>query len=92
MIAMRATTIISRLRAALQKIRKLLMCEVPDWDAAVDRDTCEMLCGSRCKIVPTDLDFSRIPDAVTCSCCRRAFSASCMDEDGCGICDERLAP
>lgn len=29
---------------------------------------------------------------VTCLCCLRQFPASRMDADGCGICEECLAP
>jgi len=55
-------TIISRLRAALQRMRKLLIfSSIPDWSAAVDRDTSEMLYGSRFEIVAPDLDFSVFP-------------------------------
>jgi len=28
----------------------------------------------------------------TCLCCERIRPASCMDEDGCGICEDCLSP
>jgi len=32
------------------------------------------------------------PDIVTCLCCRKKRPATSMDADGCGICEECLAP
>lgn len=31
-------------------------------------------------------------DTIICPCCRKVGSKSDMDDDGCGICDECLAP
>jgi hypothetical protein len=31
-------------------------------------------------------------ESKTCLCCEQRRPASCMDEDGCGICEECLSP
>ncbi|MDO5898455.1 hypothetical protein [Agrobacterium sp. Azo12] len=49
---------------------------------------------SECKIeiLPPDRRCAPGPETVTCPCCQKARPASTMDADGCGICDECLAP
>jgi len=51
--------------------------------------------------IPTDRVIEIIPPApvkrdarstLTCQCCQKQFPASRMDVDGCGICEECLAP
>jgi hypothetical protein len=44
------------------------------------------------EILPPDRDDATRSDAVACLCCRKMRSASAMDADGCGICEECLAP
>ncbi|TBF45312.1 hypothetical protein ELG87_34980 (plasmid) [Rhizobium leguminosarum] len=48
--------------------------------------------GPRIEILPADRDDTCASDATTCPCCQRPRPASSMDDDGCGICDECLAP
>lgn len=43
------------------------------------------------EIIPPERDDSRI-GTRTCLCCERPRPASYMDDDGCGICEECLAP
>ena len=44
------------------------------------------------EILPPERDAASLPGMVACPCCQKMRSASCMDEDGCGVCDECLAP
>jgi len=44
------------------------------------------------EILPPERDEESCADGIPCLCCRRTRSARKMDEDGCGICDECLAP
>lgn len=44
------------------------------------------------EILPPERDDESRADGIACLCCRRTRSARKMDEDGCGICDECLAP
>ncbi|TBC68739.1 hypothetical protein ELH30_31685 (plasmid) [Rhizobium ruizarguesonis] len=43
------------------------------------------------EILPPDRE-TFTADSTTCPCCRKIRPASSMDDDGCGICDECLAP
>ncbi|TAU14457.1 hypothetical protein ELI50_32325 (plasmid) [Rhizobium leguminosarum] len=61
------------------------------WSIAMDRSASDMP-EVRIEILPPDRDDTCAPDAATCPCCRTLRSASSMDDDGCGICDECLAP
>ncbi|NKJ94645.1 hypothetical protein GFM14_24350 [Rhizobium leguminosarum bv. viciae] len=64
----------------------------PNWSIAMDRNAAEMLSEFYIGILPPDRDDTCASDATTCPCCRRLRPASSMDDDGCGICDECLAP
>lgn len=44
------------------------------------------------EILPPEREGTCASDATTCSCCQKLRSASSMDDDGYGICDECLAP
>ena len=44
------------------------------------------------EISPPERDEEPCADGTECLCCRWLRSARKMDEDGCGICDECLAP
>ncbi|SCB48104.1 hypothetical protein GA0061102_106313 [Rhizobium miluonense] len=44
------------------------------------------------EILPPERVEESCTDAKACLCCRRMRSAARMDDDGCGICDECLAP
>ncbi|AGB75630.1 hypothetical protein RTCIAT899_PC09215 (plasmid) [Rhizobium tropici CIAT 899] len=44
------------------------------------------------EILPPEHDEESRSNGTACLCCRRQRSARKMDEDGCGICDECLAP
>ncbi len=44
------------------------------------------------EILPPERTEEPQADATACLCCRRMRSAAKMDDDGCGICDECLAP
>ncbi|RWY66776.1 hypothetical protein EHI48_32420 [Rhizobium sp. WSM1325] len=63
----------------------------PNWSIAMDRSAAEML-SEFYEILPPDREEPCASDAPTCPCCRKLRPASSMDEDGCGICDECLAP
>lgn len=56
------------------------------------RDAADMLSKVCIEIFPPDRDETCTSDATTCPCCRKLRPASSMDDDGCGICDECLAP
>ncbi len=49
------------------------------------------LSNSLIDIIPPEREDDGL-DAKTCLCCERRRPASCMDEDGCGICEECLSP
>lgn len=44
------------------------------------------------EITSPERDEDHARDAAICLCCQKKRSASRMDADGCGICDECLAP
>ncbi len=44
------------------------------------------------EIIPPQRMTVRGRNTVTCLCCQQKRLASCMDADGCGICEECLAP
>jgi hypothetical protein len=44
------------------------------------------------EILAPEHDTHPRADAKTCLCCCRQRPSSCMDDDGCGICDECLRP
>ena len=58
----------------------------------MDRMVPNMLAESSVEILPPVREDTPGPDRVTCLCCHKARSLSSMDDDGCGICDECLAP
>lgn len=43
-------------------------------------------------VIPAQRDKESAQRNVTCLCCQKKRLASTMDVDGCGICDECLAP
>ncbi|WP_103086629.1 hypothetical protein [Agrobacterium bohemicum] len=55
-------------------------------------DAAHMLSNVCIEIFPPDRDEVCTLDAATCPCCQKLRPASSMDDDGCGICDECLAP
>ena len=58
----------------------------------MDRSAADTLSEFYIEILPTDREEMCASDAMTCPCCRKSRPASSMDDDGCGICDECLAP
>jgi hypothetical protein len=44
------------------------------------------------EIIPPEPNECVSGNAMICLCCQKMRSASRMDSDGCGICDECLAP
>lgn len=58
----------------------------------MDRNVADTLSESYIEFLPPDHDESRDADGAKCPCCRKLRPASSMDNDGCGICDECLAP
>ncbi|MGL3607944.1 hypothetical protein ACSV9I_15615 [Rhizobium sp. G187] len=47
----------------------------------------------RCiEILPPEPHHGKRDDVITCPCCQKSCAPSSMDDDGCGICDECLAP
>ncbi|AIC29527.1 hypothetical protein IE4771_PA00021 (plasmid) [Rhizobium etli bv. mimosae str. IE4771] len=58
----------------------------------MDRNAVDTLSEFYIEILPPDLEEACVSDAKTCPCCRKLRPASSMDDDGCGICDECLAP
>ncbi|TCA30185.1 hypothetical protein E0H70_16045 [Rhizobium leguminosarum bv. viciae] len=66
---------------------------VPEhWSIAMDRRAADTLSKVCIEILPPNRDEACAPDATTRPCCRTLRPASSMDDDGCGICDECLAP
>ncbi|NEK38625.1 hypothetical protein GR253_31790 [Rhizobium leguminosarum] len=59
---------------------------------AMDQSAADLLPKVCIEILPPDREEPCASDATTCPCCRKLRPASSMDEDGCGICDECLAP
>ena len=54
----------------------------------MEDETVDLTGASEIEILPPEAIFGDIEH--TCTCCRR--SKSILDEDGCGICEECLAP
>ncbi len=52
----------------------------------------DMLLEVWIEILPPEREETCTSDAATCACCHNLRPASSMDDDGCGICDECLAP
>ncbi|RWX20668.1 hypothetical protein EHI47_39015 [Rhizobium leguminosarum] len=71
---------------------RLTISSLPHWSIAMDRSAADMLSEFYIEILPPDRDETCASDATACPCCRRLRPASSMDDDGCGICDECLAP
>lgn len=46
----------------------------------------------RVEVLPPERERRRAGDTAICPCCDTVCPASSMDDDGCGICDECLAP
>ncbi|MNL68801.1 hypothetical protein D3C87_1935800 [compost metagenome] len=44
------------------------------------------------EVIPPEHEEGDLGNAMICLCCQKKRSASWMDADGCGICDECLAP
>jgi len=44
------------------------------------------------EVIPPQRDNGVARSTVTCLCCQKKRLASTMDVDGCGICEECLAP
>ncbi len=42
--------------------------------------------------IPSEPDNKSARNTVTCLCCQKKRPATGMDADGCGICEECLAP
>ncbi|TAV40633.1 hypothetical protein ELI30_35665 [Rhizobium leguminosarum] len=83
----------SRHLCRLVQLSKLTISGViPNWSITMDRSAAEMLSEIYIEILPPDRDETCAPDATTCPCCRRLRAASSMNDDGCGICNECLAP
>lgn len=58
----------------------------------MDRRTADLLSERKIEILQPVREGASSADAITCPCCRKVRPASSMDDDGCGICDECLAP
>jgi hypothetical protein len=56
------------------------------------RSKADTLSECKMEILPPDAKCVPGSGAVTCPCCERVRPLSSMDVDGCGICDECLAP
>ncbi|TAV81452.1 hypothetical protein ELI02_27575 (plasmid) [Rhizobium leguminosarum] len=68
------------------------LCVNPNWSIAMDQSAIGTLSESYIEILPPDRDEKCASGGTACPCCRRLRPASSMDDDGCGICDECLAP
>ncbi|MEI1252250.1 hypothetical protein [Rhizobium aouanii] len=55
----------------------------------MDQSAADLLPKVCIEILPPDREEPCASDATTCPCCRKLRPASSMDEDGCGICDEK---
>jgi hypothetical protein len=78
-----------RLCAAVEA--SYLWCK-PNGSIAMDRSAEDTLSEFYIEILPPDRKEICASDTMTCPRCRKLRPASSMDEDGCGICDECLAP
>jgi hypothetical protein len=58
----------------------------------MDQSAADLLSKVCIEILPPDRDETWASDATICTCCGKLRPASSMDDDGCGICDECLAP
>ena len=58
----------------------------------MDQSAADTLSEFCIEILPPDREEMCVSDAKTCPSCRKLRPASSMDDDGCGICDECLAP
>ncbi len=58
----------------------------------MDQSAADLLSKVCIEILPPDRDETWASDATICPCCGKLRPASSMDDDGCGICDECLAP
>ena len=58
----------------------------------LDKPATELFSDLMMEILPPEREDKACAGAMTCLCCRRPRSQSMMDEDGCGICEECLAP
>ncbi|WP_196776362.1 hypothetical protein [Rhizobium etli] len=63
-----------------------------NWSIAMDQSAADMVSKVCIEILPPEREDTCTPDAAICPCCRKLRPASSMDDDGCGICDECLAP
>jgi len=62
------------------------------WSIAMNQSAADMLLEVGIEILPPEREDNCTSDATTCPCCQKLRPASSMDDDGCGICDECLAP
>ncbi|RWX32767.1 hypothetical protein EHH54_26740 [Rhizobium leguminosarum] len=84
-----ALTAICRLA---QPSRHTISSVTPNWSVAMDRSAADTLSEFYIEILLPDREETCASDVTTCPCCRKLRPASSMDDDGCGICDECLAP
>jgi len=58
----------------------------------MDQSAADTLSELYIEILPPDREERCASDATVCPCCRKLRPVSSLDDDGCGICDECLAP
>ena len=63
-----------------------------NWSIAMDQSAADMLLEVYIEILPPEREGTCTSDAATCPYCQKLRPASSMDDDGCGICDQCLAP
>ncbi len=58
----------------------------------MDQLSSNLLSAPEIEVIPPERDEGDLGNAMICLCCHEMRSAWRMDADGCGICDECLAP
>jgi hypothetical protein len=58
----------------------------------MDRRTTRTATNHEIEVIPPQPEIAHARNTVTCLCCQQKRLVSRMDADGCGICEECLAP
>ncbi|OWZ91116.1 hypothetical protein DQW09_29695 (plasmid) [Ensifer adhaerens] len=58
----------------------------------MNRQTTRASSDRQIEILPPEREPRNTSDTVVCLCCQQKHLASLMDVDGCGICEDCLAP
>lgn len=88
-----ATTDSQRLRLCLHTHQRIpISKEYSTWSLEMDQVATELTPDRDIEIIPPPNDKRDAETTTTCLCCKRKCPTWVMDSDGCGICEECLAP